>query len=115
MANSVQIGQSVGGIEGATTAIAGVGTAQSGAAALPGAINIVSAASGQTAFVLPSNYPLNCPLYIINTSAVAGVVYPASGGSINGGSANASKALSANDTSVFIQYGTNLWGSALGA
>ena len=109
--SSMQLSMTVGGVEYVT----GTGTAQSGAAPLIGAVNVVTAASGQTAFLLPTGYPIGSPLFIINTSAVAGVIFPASGGTINGGSANASKALSANDTSTYIQYAANQWGSALGA
>ena len=112
MANSVQLGQSVGAIETLTSSA----TTQASGTILIGAINVVTpVATTGTAFVLPVGYPLNCPIYIVNPSAVAGVVFPGLGGAINGGSTNASKALSANNTAVYIQYGTNLWGSAQGA
>lgn len=77
-------------------AVTGVGTAQSGSAALTGAINIVTTSVGQTAVQLPSKHPVGSPLVIRVTSATAALVFPQTGGSINGGSANASFSVAQN-------------------
>lgn len=82
-------------------AVTGVGTAQVGGAALTGAINVVTTASGQTATVLPAAYPVGSPILVRVNTATAGLVFPPVGGSINGGSANASFSVAQNKPTVF--------------
>lgn len=82
-------------------AVTGVGTAQSGAAALTGAINIVTTSAGQTAVLLPSSHPPGSPLLVRVTSATAALVFPPTGGTINGGSANASFSVAQNKPTLF--------------
>jgi hypothetical protein len=99
-----------------TTAVTGVGTAQVGAAALTGAFNIVTTASGQTAVVLPANYPAYTPLIVRVTSATAGLVFPPTGGTINGGSANASLSVAQNKPCVLMCADDGLsWIGVIGA
>lgn len=85
-------------------AVTGVGTAQVGAARLTGAINVVTTAVGQTAVVLPGSYPVGSPIIVRVTSATAGLVFPPAGGSINGGSANASFSVAQNKPTVFYAH-----------
>lgn len=88
----------------AAEAITAVGTAQVGAAELTGGLNIVTTASGQTAVVLPANAAAGSPIVVRVTSATAGLVFPPTGGSINGGSANASFSVAQNKPTVFFAH-----------
>jgi len=85
-------------------AVTGVGTAQSGAAPLTGAMNVVTTASGQTAVLLPANHPVGSPIVVRVTSATAGLVFPPTGGAVNGGSANASFSVAQNKPTVFFAH-----------
>lgn len=81
--------------------IAGVGTAQTGAAVLTGTVNTVTTASGQTAFLLKSHNG-GRRVTVWNQSATAALVYPPTGAAINGGSANASFSVAQNKPTEFI-------------
>ncbi len=85
-------------------AVAGVGTAQTGAAALTGAINNVTTAVGQTAVALPSKHAVGSPIIVVNASATAALVFPPSGGKINNGSADASFSVAQNKPTVFFAH-----------
>lgn len=99
-----------------TSAVTAVGTAQSGAASLPGAFNVVTTAVGQTAVVLPASYPAYTPLIVRVTSATAGLVFPPTGGTINGGSANASLSVAQNKPCVLMCADDGLtWVGVIGA
>lgn len=104
----------VGGI---VTGIAAAGSDQAGATEVNGAFNVVATATGTSAdgVRLPDDYPLGVPLFIINSTNVALDVFPATGGSINGGSANAAKALAANMSGCYVQYSEGNWGAVLSA
>lgn len=104
-------------VGGMVTGIAAAGTDQATATEVNGAWNVVATATGTTAdgVRLPDGYALNVPLWIINTTAVALDVFPPTGGSINGGSANAAKALAANMSGLYVQYSTGNWGAVLSA
>lgn len=82
-------------------AVTGVGTAQVGAAALTGAINVVTTSVGQTAVALPGTYPVGSPILVRTNTATAALVFPPVGGSINGGSANASFSVAQNKPTIF--------------
>ncbi len=97
------------------TTIAGVGTAQVGAAAIKGDFTLATTAVGQTAFVLPSNAPLGVEIIVVNTSATAALVFPPSGGAINAAGSNASVSIAQNLARVFIRLSTTRWISFLTA
>lgn len=102
--------------DGGEGTVTGVGTAQSGAAALSYGLNSVTTASGQTATVLPSSHPLGSPVIVHVTTATAGLVFPPVGGSINGGSANASFSVAQNKPTVFYSKANGLdWVAVLSA
>lgn len=82
-------------------AVTGVGTAQVGAAALTGFINIVTTAVGQTAVILPALSASASPILVRVTSATAALVFPPAGGTINGGSVNASFSVAQNKPTLF--------------
>jgi len=101
----------------ALTTIAGVGTAQVGAAAIPGQTNNVLAttAGGATAFVLPSDAELEVPYFVTNSSATAALIFPPSGGAINAAAADASVSIAQNLARIFIRKSATRWVSFLAA
>ena len=101
----------------ALTTIAGVGTAQVGAAAIPNFTNNVLAttAGGATAFVLPSTAELNMPYLVTNSTATAALVFPPSGGAINAAAADASVSIAVNLARIFIRLSSTRWISFLAA
>lgn len=99
------------------TTIAGVGTAQVGAAAIPNFTNAVLAttAGGATAFVLPSTAELQVPYLVVNSTATAALIFPPSGGTINAAAADASVSLAQNLGRIFIRLNGTRWISFLTA
>lgn len=73
--------------------LAGVGTAQAGAALISQNMTIVTATGGATAIVLPAAIPGSGPLVIYNSSGTSALIYPGSGKTFNGGSADAALTL----------------------
>lgn len=112
MANTMSFDTSVGGYE---TATAGTTQTQAGATALTGAINFVTTGNASDGVLLPSGRTAGSVVYIVNSSAAALNVYPATGGKINNGSANAAKALAANMSGCYISLGSENWGAVLSA
>lgn len=106
MTNSVMFGR----FDNAPTstsvdAVTGVGTSLSGAAALTGAINVITTSVGQTAVLLPQNHPVGSPIVVRTTSSTAALVFPpTSAGIINGGSAGASFSVAQNKPTVFFAH-----------
>lgn len=114
MSNSTQFGRSVGGVD---AAVAAAGDSQATATAISAALTIVTSATGTTAdgLRLPSNYGLGEVIYVVNSTNVALDVFPPTGGAINGGTANAAKALAANMSGCYISLGSGNWGAVLSA
>lgn len=110
--SSTQFARSIGGVASAT---AGTTQTQAGATALIGAINIVTTGNASDGVRLPTSRPVGDIVHIVNISAAALNVYPATGGAINGGSANAAKALAANMSGAYISLGSESWGAVLSA
>lgn len=113
MANSTQLPAVSGGVE----AVTAVGTALSGAAALPGAVNNVTTASGQTAVILPvkGDYPSQ-PIIVHNLTADACLVFPPSTSvQINQISAGSSFSVAQNKTAIFWQVSATRFISVLSA
>ncbi len=81
--------------------VAGATTAQATGTLIGTAFTLATTSGGATAFRLPTS-PVGAPLYFFNTSATAALVYPPVGGSINGGSTNASVSVGQNTGLVFI-------------
>lgn len=99
------------------TTVAGVGTAQTGAASLPAQVKAVAATTtgGATAFVLSGSLGLGEPYWFHNTSATTALVYPPSGGAIDGGSTDASVSVAQNKTRIFNRHSSTAWVSVLTA
>ena len=104
-------------IGGTNAAVAAAGDSQATGTALTAGFNIVTSVTATTAdgVVLPSDRAASEVLYIINTTATALDVFPPTGGAINGGSANAAKALAANMSGMYISLGSGNWGAVLSA
>lgn len=113
MANVTQNYRVVGGFE----SVAAAGNDAATATALTGAINVVTAATGTSAdgVRLPAGRAAGDELVIINTTAVALDVFPPAGGAINGGTADAAKALAANMGGLYVSLGGGNWGAVLSA
>lgn len=98
-----------------TTTTAGVGTAQSGGAAIKTNFTYATTAGGQTAFVLPSTAELMVPYIVTNTSATTALVFPPSGGSINAAAGDASVSIAQNLSRSFMRISATRWISFLTA
>lgn len=72
-------------------------------------------ATGADGIRLNAAVPLLTPIFVTNISASAGNVYPPTGGTFNGLSANTAIAVGANKSAFFIRYSTNGWLSNLSA
>jgi len=97
--------------------LAGVGTAQVGAAAIVKDATFVTAttAVGQTAFVLPDTAELQQEYVVFNSSATAALVFPPTGGFINAGAVNTSASIAQNLARTFKRISATRWISFLTA
>jgi hypothetical protein len=102
--------------------VAGAGTAQkTDSAAITASnllalgLNIVTTAGGQTAVQIPSTMPVGGEMWINNTSATAALLFPPSGGTINGGSADASFSVAQNKPVHVIRWTTVIFTACLSA
>lgn len=104
-------------IGGYVGGIAAAGDAQATATEVTGGINVVTTATATTAdgVRLPADVPQGSMMYIINNTAAALDVFPPTGGAINGGTADAAKALAANMSGVYISHGDGNFGAVLSA
>jgi hypothetical protein len=105
-------------LEGVTipAAIAGVGTAQVGAAPLvSGAIHQVTTSAGQTAARLPADQPLGVAVHVYVSTATAALVFPPTGGNINEGAANASFSVAQARLASFYRVSATKWLAQYGA
>jgi hypothetical protein len=113
MANDLIFGRADGG----SATVVGVGTAASGAAAIVESTNFLTSETGQTAFILPAKRPVGAPI-TLRVGTVAALIFPPTGGKINGGTTDASISATAAKTCVMIPIndGTGLnWMSLQGA
>lgn len=109
---STSFGRSTGGYAAAT---AGTTQTQAGAAVLTGSLNVVTTGNASDGVQLPASTPRGDTVVIANISAVALNVYPATGGAINGATANAAKALAANMSGMYVSLGSENWAAVLSA
>lgn len=94
--------------------IAGVGTAQVGAAKILSKNVELTTAGGATAAVLPAAAKINQPHYVVVTTATAGLVFVPLGHSLNG-SLNGSLSIAQNKAAILYQYKRNNWTAILSA
>lgn len=90
--------------------VTAAGTVAGTATQIPGIANQVflTAAANQTGAMLPALAELMLPYIVTNISGIAGVIYPPTGGAINGG---ASVALAANASRMFMRLSATQWAS----
>ena len=112
MPNVTQFSRNVGGYE---TVTAGTTQTQAGAAQLAGAISYVTTGNANDGVRLPIEMSLGDTVYVVNSSGVSLNVYPATGGRINNGTLNATKALAANMSGAYISLGGENWAAVLSA
>lgn len=97
------------------TTVAGVGTAQAGAAAIRVDNVLATTAGGATAFVLPSTASIDNEIWVTNSTATAALVFPPVGGAINAAATDASVSIAQNLARVFIRKSQTRWISFLTA
>jgi hypothetical protein len=114
MPNIMQNARFIGGHD---TAVAAAGSTQATATGLTAAINVVTSATGTSAdgVRLPSDYAAGDLVLIANATAVALDVFPPTDGAINGGTADAAKALAANMSGLYVSLGDGNWAAVLSA
>jgi hypothetical protein len=112
MPNVTQFSRNIGGYEAVT---AGTTQTQAGATQLAGSVSYVTTGNASDGVRLPTDIAVGDVIYVINSSGVALNVYPATGGKINNGTANAAKALAANLAGAYISLGGENWGAVLSA
>lgn len=95
--------------------LAGVGTAQVGAAAISQNMTIVTATGGATAFVMPAAIPGAGPLVIYNSSGTSALIYPGASKTFNGGSADAALTLPTLRSLVIYKTDATNWIAAFNA
>lgn len=91
----------LGRFDGGHATVVGVGTAQSGAASIVEATNLLTSETGQTGFVLPAYWPAGSPI-VVKVGTVAATIYPASGGKIDNAAANAVRSVAAGKSALFM-------------
>jgi hypothetical protein len=101
----------LGGATTFATGLSGVGTVQATATPIPTANNVFAefaTVTSGTGAILPNvSYP--AMIKVVNDGANALLIYPNSGGTINGGSANASVSLAAGAQEVFWLSSAGNW------
>lgn len=95
--------------------LSGVGTAQSGAAAISQNFTVLSATGGATAFVMPAAIAGAGPFIVYNASGTSALVYPGSGNTWNGGSADAALTLPTLRSLVIYKSSATNWVAAFNA
>ena len=95
---------------GVSTAVSAAGTTQGTATALTRPVTVVSTVAGGSAdgVIMPSA-TAGMRVIVINTSATALNVYPASGGAINAAATNAAYVLPAGARLEYVAVSTVLW------
>ena len=94
--------------------VAGVGTSQSGAAVLKSKSCEVTAASSQTAVIIPSGRGLNEPQHVFNSTSTTALVFAPVGHTLNG-TVNGTLSLAQNKAAILWQYNKGYWASILTA
>jgi len=103
--------------------IAGAGTAQKTDSAAITAANLLpnqgivlaTTASSQTALQIPSTMPLGSEIMLMVTSSTTGLLFPPSGGAINGGSTDASVNIAQNKPTRVMRLTSTVFVALIGA
>lgn len=98
---------------GAVQAVTAAGSAAGDATALRVDQRVVNlTATGADGVIFPSSAPLNVPYLIMNASGSTGIVYPPTGGTINGA---ASISVPTAKAAIFTRLSSTVWASVLSA
>lgn len=110
--SSTSFSRSIGG---SNLAVAAAGNSQATATEITAAFNVVTAATTSSAdgLVLPTGRGAGDMIVIVNATSVALDVFPPSGGTINGGSADAAVSLRANSTGLYFAIGEDNYGATI--
>lgn len=87
----------------------GVGTSQAGATPLTTNFTVLTASGGATAFLLPTVPAGSGPYVVANQSGTTALIFPPSGGSVQGGSTDASFSVATNKTAMFWKISSTAW------
>ena len=91
-------------------AVTAAGSAATDATVLKKAQNFVNmTATGADGIKLPADAPLNKPYVVFNGSGSTGLVYPNTGGNLNGGTTDAALSMTTHKQAIFIRYSTLGW------
>jgi len=116
MPNVTSFGRTTGGVTTGLTA--GATQTAAGATALTGAFNTVTVvAADNDGVILPAGRGQGDRVLVANLDAAQDIkVYPNTGGTINGGSANAALVVGQQQVAEFVQLGTDglSWVAVLG-
>jgi hypothetical protein len=93
----------------------GVGTAQATATPITTNFTVLTASGGATAFLLPTVPAGAGPYWMSNQSGTTALIFPPSGGSVQGGSTDASFSLATNKTAAFFKTSATAWAVNLSA
>jgi hypothetical protein len=104
----------VGGVD---SAVAAAGDSQATATAITGAFNVVTSATASSAdgVRLPGDRAVGDQVVVVNATTVAIGVYPSTGGTLDGGTANAANLLIGKRSGLYLSLGSGNWGSILSA
>ena len=75
----------------------------------------IMTATGADGIRMNTAVPLLTPIVVVNTSGSTGIVYPTSGGTINGLSADTGISVGANKSLTLMRYSATAWQSNLSA
>lgn len=89
--------------------VAGIGTTQGAAAPLLNNVSLLTTAGGATAFVISTIWAIGDSITVFNTTSTAALIFPPSGGNINGGSTDASVSLAQNNAATYLRVSSVEW------
>jgi hypothetical protein len=99
-----------------SVAITAAGTTTTDATACDSQNKIfIMTATGADGIRMNTAVPLMQPIFVVNTSASTGLVYPFTGGAFNGGSADAAISVAAHKALLLMRLSTTVWLSNLSA
>lgn len=104
-------------LEGLTkSTLVTTGTTAAAAALMRSNLVVLTTAASQTGALLPATASIGDFIYVSNPTATTGIVYPDSGGTLNGGTATTGgQNLAQNKSALFIKVASLTWVSILTA
>ena len=108
LVNPTVSGSITGAVRLPVAAVAATGSTQGDAAALSEGLNVVSAADGTKGVVLPTAVA-GMTVIVKNTAAAALKIYPATGGAINAGAANAAYSITNLTSTLLVASSATQW------